>query len=65
MNRIGIFTGNIYKNGEMPKVGECCITLTDEKLADEKYVEEVKAKNKIRCLGCNGCPASQQGKKVR
>lgn len=60
-NRIGFYTGNIYRDGKLPDVGECCVMVTDKELEDEARVNEIKAYNKIRCAGCHGCPASQVG----
>ena len=63
MNRIGFYTGKIYKNDEMPEPGECCAVVTDEQLQDEDFVKGVQLRNKFRCIGCSGCLASQQENK--
>lgn len=58
MNRIGFFTGNVYRDGALPEVGECCVMVSDEQLKDELYIMELKAQKKLNCDGCHGCPAS-------
>lgn len=63
MNRVGMYTGNIYKDNELPTVGECCIIITSEQINDAVYLMELSVKNKLRCSCCNGCPASQQNNK--
>lgn len=66
MNRVGFFTGKIYKDGELPEVGECCFCVTDEELKDE---EEIKQKRLgyywTGCTFCNpntACEAKRQAR---
>lgn len=40
MNRVGFFTGKIYKDGELPEVGECCFCVTDEELKDDEAIKQ-------------------------
>lgn len=61
MNRVGFYTGNIYRNGELPEVGECCTVVTDEELENEEKMNALRIAQKISCIGCNGCSASQTG----
>lgn len=62
MNRIGFYTWKIYRNGEMPQVGECCVVVSDEALEDEEFIEQLRMKKRIKCIACFGCPASIQSK---
>ena len=62
MKRLGFFTGKIYddKDYNCRNYPECCLCLSDERAEDEEYLNKERLKNKIKCSGCNGCPASQE-----
>lgn len=64
MNRMGIYTGSIYMNGETPEVGECCVCVSDEQLKDEEYMKELRERKHLYCNNCFGCPASCQKRKI-
>lgn len=57
MYRLGKFTGKIYPE-DYKNCLECCICLTKKDIDDESYMIDLRAKNKLDCIRCRGCPAA-------
>ena len=66
MFRLGVFTGKIYTLEDyLNGAEECCIVVTHGTPEEnEKYIEEIRIRNKQRCAGCNNCPEAKKSKGV-
>lgn len=63
MHKIGFFTGKIYRDNEVPEVGECCVFVNDYRLDDELWLNELRERKREECTSCvEGCSASKAAK---
>lgn len=62
MKRLGHFTGKIYTEEDFKQhnIHECCVMITDEQSADNKFVKDTFTRMHIDCLGCIECQESRK-----
>lgn len=54
---LGKFTGKIYNEDDNYN-SECCILLSDHEVDNIDFINRLKVKNKLDCINCHECPAS-------
>jgi hypothetical protein len=57
--RLGKFSGKVYEESEASNMIECGVCITDEEAKNEEYIQQRHLKDLQNCIGCFGCPMSQ------
>lgn len=56
-----MYSGRVYSEND-DCYNECCKVLTEEQASDETWLDDQRLINKFACMGCNGCPMSNDSK---
>ena len=61
MKRLGMYTGHIYEEDEIPEMKECGRCITEKQAQDPKFIAEQHIDDLLQCVQCGfSCPKAQE-----